>query len=246
MRVLFLFGLLLLAACRAITPVTSTPALPQDVWQPWPGGEALVTSDGITALRHAPTAVAYGHVFEPAPTAAQPVSVWLRRHPQALAAVNCGFFREDETGYVHIGLLMTAGELQDALRPSWGGVLIVRDGVAFVAGRPQRLLAPAALGVQGWPLLATEGAALPRLDDQELARRTAVGVDGAGRVVWVVATQSRTLAQFAARLLAPDLALTAAINLDGGGSTGLRWVGETGQLGADSLPVPCAILLSPL
>lgn len=245
MRFLVLLGVLLLAACGPPSPATPTAALPLDAWQPWAGGEVLQTSDGISALRHAPTAVTYGHVFEPAPAAAQPVGVWLRRYPDAVAAVNCGFFREDAAGYAHIGLLMTAGELQAGLRSNWGGVLIVRDGSAFVAGQPQRLLAPAALGVQGWPLLAMEGRALPRLNDQEQARRTAVGVDAAGRVVWVAAVQARTLAEFAARLLAPDLALTAAINLDGGSSTGLRWLGEEGQLGADSLPVPCALLLYP-
>ena len=38
-----------------------------------------------------------------------------------------------------------------------------------------------------------------------------------------------------------------AVNLDGGASTGLRWRSLAGgpQTGPDSLPLPCAVLLTP-
>lgn len=248
MRILLCVCCLLLAGCSIPTAGGSLAPTPQrDQWLGvWPGAEVLRSSDGLIALRHAPAAARYGHAFNADGAEAAPVSDWLRRDGAAAAAVNCGFFSEVGGAYEHIGLLMTGGNPQAALRAYWGGVLIVREGVAFVAARPQRLLAPAALGVQGWPMLVQGGVPLSRLDNREPARRTAVGVDGAGNVVWVAAVQSLTLHDFAARLLAPDLGLVDAVNLDGGGSTGLRWrLPDGAQAGADSLPIPCALLFYP-
>ncbi|MCO6453030.1 MAG: phosphodiester glycosidase family protein [Caldilineales bacterium] len=231
------------------TPIPTRPAQSDDEWQSaFPGAEILQTEDGILAIRHAPTAVDYDHRFEPGLLDGEFISGWLEQKGRATAAVNCGFFQESEGAYRHIGLLMTNGEQSARLRSNWGGVLIVRNGEAFVVRRPQRLLAPADLGIQGWPMLLEGGSALPRLNDVDPARRTAVGVDGAGRVVWLATAQQITLADFAEQLQHPKLGLIDAINLDGGSSTGLKWRANpnVSQSGIESLPVPCAILLSPI
>lgn len=230
------------------TAVPAPTQAPAGAWQPlFPGAEVLTTSDGLTAIRHSPTAVRYDHRFDPDPAQGRGVGGWLMTDDRALAAINCGFYLQDGDVYQHIGLLMTNGEGPANLRRRWGGVLIVRDGAAFVTRNPQRLLAPATLGLQGWPMLAMEGSVIGGLDDGDTDRRTAVGVDVQGRVVWVANPQGQTLAAFAQRLLQPDLGMVDAVNLDGGSSTGLRWrwTPASPPSGPESLPIPCAILLGP-
>lgn len=237
------------APSPAPTAVPAPTLAPAGVWQPlFPGAEIMTTVDGLTAVRHLPTAVDYDHLFEPDPSQGKGVGGWLASDAQALAAINCGFYLQDGDAYQHIGLLMTNGEGPTRLRSRWGGVLIVRDGDAFVVRNPQRLLAPATLGLQGWPMLVESGDVIPALDGDDSDRRTAVGVDGQGRVVWVVDAHGATLAGFARRLSQSDLGLIDAVNLDGGSSTGLRWrwTPVSPLNGPESLPIPCAILLGPV
>ncbi len=238
------------------TPTLAAPSTPTptpvpdagDAWQPLVTGvEVLRTGDGLSALRHAPEAVQYSAQFQPDPNQGRSVGGWLSEDPQAIAAVNCGFYRDDRGALRHIGLLMTEGKALSKLRSGWGGVLIVRNGETTAVRRPKRLIAPASLGLQGWPMLVENRTRIPQLNAGDLARRTAGGVDNMGRVVWVVAPLGMTLADFAQRLLAEDLGLVNAVNLDGGASTGLRWRTQPNarMIGPDSLPIPCAVLLSP-
>ena len=239
------------ATTDTLAPTTPpTPIAPaKNTWIPlFAGAEVLETADGFTAVRHFPTAVVYESHFESDPEQGKQISEWLDASDRALVAVNCGFYWEKNSAYQHMGLLMVNGENWSELRANWGGVLIVREGQAFIASQPERLLAPATLGLQGWPMLMQSRIAVSQLDDHDLARRTAVGIDGHGRLVWVVATDAITLAAFAQRLLKTDLDLVTAVNLDGGISSGLRWragVEET-QVGPNSLPVPCAIRFGPI
>ncbi|MCS7039676.1 MAG: phosphodiester glycosidase family protein [Caldilineales bacterium] len=267
MRAWFLLPVwVVLAACVAVPPAPTPATIPKpnsppaaaaattptrpsyDRWQPlFPGAELMMTSDGLAALRHTATAVRFGVHFEPIPAQGRSVGEWLGADEQAWAAVNCGFYWDNAGVYAHLGLLVTADEVIGRLRRDWGGVLIVHEGAAAVVARPRRVAVPAELGLQGWPMLVSAGRVWDGLDAQAVHRRTAVGVDGAGRVVWVAAPYGRTLAALAERLLAPDLGLVEAVNLDGGVSTGLRWRAgpQAPQQGPDSLPIPCAVLLTP-
>lgn len=267
MRMWFIVSLVVaLAACVAVPPATAPAPTPAPVsspvilptatptpprvegWQPlFPGADFMLTGDGLAALRHTTTAVRFGVRFEPSPARGRSVGEWLSADEQAWAAVNCGFYWDNAGAYAHLGLLMTADEVISRLRRDWGGALFVHDGVAAVVAQPRRVAVPVDLGLQGWPMLVNEGRVWDGLDAQAVHRRTAVGVDEAGRVVWVADPYGRTLAALAERLRAPDLALMGAVNLDGGVSTGLRWRAgpQAPQRGPDSLPIPCAVLLSP-
>lgn len=260
-----MFVFLVVAGCAAPPPSTVMPVpadilappspsptptmVVKDVWLPlFAGVEVLETTDGLTVVRHYPTAVAYDSGFESDPEQGKQVSEWLDEDDRSLVAVNCGFYWEKNGTFQHMGLLMANGEGWSELRSNWGGALIVRDGQAFIAPRPERLLAPATLGLQGWPMLLQNRTVVAQLDDEDLGRRTAVGIDDRGRLVWVVAADAITLADFAWRLLEADLGLVMAVNLDGGVSSGLRWrsgVTET-QVGPNSLPVPCTIRFGPI
>jgi len=81
-------------------------------------------------------------------------------------------------------------------------------------------------------------------DDGQLARRTIVGQDRRGRIVFVVSPDLVfTLKSLSAFLAASDLELDTALNLDGGTSSGMLVAGPDGPAGADSwVKVPAVIV----
>jgi len=234
----------------AATEPAATPTPLSHFWQLlFPGAEVTRTDDGLALLRHAPNLVQYGVLFEGNPDDVRFLSQWLDETPAAMAGVNCGFYWEHEGAYLHMGLLEVDGQRLAPVRAKWGAALIVRDGAAAIVRQPKKKIPPMTLGVQGWPTLLWQGeivAGLDEIDQGEVARRTAVGVDASGRVLWVVDPNGSTLRDFAARLQQEDIGLVDAVNLDGGASTGLRWREEPGgpQSGVDSLPIPCVITFS--
>ncbi len=265
--------LLLLTACTV--PVTSTPAEPESqlplatftpvrahdaaapaspvplsqFWQMlFPGAEIAPADDGLLMLRHAPNLVRFQVQFDEDPQAVQFLSQWLENNPEAMAAVNCGFYWEDDGRYLHMGLLELAGQRRAPVRGHWGAALIIRDGVATIVRQPKFGVPAMDFGLQGWPTLLWRGQVVDGLDAETVARRTAVGVDASGRMLWVVDPAGSTLQAFAQRLRRSDVGLVDAVNLDGGASTGLMWREVAGEpvSGVDSMPIPCVILLSPL
>jgi uncharacterized protein YigE (DUF2233 family) len=98
--------------------------------------------------------------------------------------------------------------------------------------------------VQTFPILIRPGGGVnEQVDNIAAAPRTAIAVDRAGRVITVVVPSPVfTLRDLAAFLANSDLELDAALNLDGGTSTGM-WLsaGQT-RVELDSLvPVPVVI-----
>jgi hypothetical protein len=240
------------SAAPAIPTLPTTPTPLSNFWQLlFPGADITQTDGGLVVLRHAPNLAAYHILFESNPEQAKQLSDWLDESPQAMAGVNCGFYWEKEGKYLHMGLLEVNGERLAPVRVKWGAALLVRDGRAELMRQPKKKLPPLMFGVQGWPTLVWQGeivAELDEIDKGEMARRTAVGVDDTGRVLWIVDNQGSTLTGFAQRLLQEEIGLVSAVNLDGGASTGLRWREAPGdiQSGVDSLPIPCVITFSPL
>ncbi len=229
-----------------------TPTRLSNFWEMlFPGADITRTDDGLIALRHAPNLVQYGVLFEGNPEKARQLSQWLDEAPRAQAGVNCGFYWDNDGEFVHMGLLEVDGRRLAPVRPDWGSALVVRDGRAQVVRTPSKRIPPMTFGVQGWPTLLWRRelvAELAAIDSGDMARRTAVGVDDTGRVLWIVDNLGSTLPSFAYRLQQADLGLVDVVNLDGGASTGLRWRAAPGepQTGVDSLPIPCAITLSPM
>ncbi len=235
------------ASPAAIAATAATPM--SHFWQLlFPGAEVTRTKDGLTVLRHAPNLAQYNVLFEGDPEMGRQLSQWLDEAPEAMAGVNCGFYWEHEGAYLHMGLLEVNGQRLAPVRAHWGAALVVRDGKASIVRQPKKRISSLTLGIQGWPTLLWRGSVASGLDAVDVARRTAVGVDASGRVLWVVDPQGSTLQAFAQRLRQDDIGLVDVVNLDGGASTGLRWRDEPGasQSGVDSLPIPCVVTLSPL
>ncbi|RUA16779.1 MAG: hypothetical protein DSY55_03430 [Clostridia bacterium] len=238
-----------------ITTLTATPrptATPTPIvqfWQPlFPGAEVAQTDDGLTMLRHAASLVRYNAWFENDPEKVQLVSDFLLQSDQARAAINCGFYWDNDGAFVHMGLLAVMDKQWAPVRANWGAAFIVREGNASLVRHPSKKQPPMTFGIQGWPTLLWQGRIIKDLDDVDVARRTAVGIDASGRVVWVVDPAGSTLQAFAKRLLQEDVGLVNAVNLDGGSSTGLMWrqMPDEEPQGVDSFPIPCAVMLAPL
>lgn len=228
---------------------TATPTPIAQFWQPlFPGAEVAQTDDGLTMLRHGAGLVQYTVRFESDPEKVQFISHLLEQDAQARAAVNCGFYWDNDGAFVHMGLLAVNGKQLAPIRPKWGAAFIVRDGMVSIVRRPQKKQMPMTFGIQGWPTLLWQSRVVSDLNDVDVARRTAVGIDESGAVLWVVDAHGSTLRAFAKRLLQEDVGLVNAVNLDGGSSTGLMWrqTPDEEPQGVDSFPIPCTVMLAPL
>lgn len=219
-------------------------------WQPlFPGAEVrtYVADRAMTALRLAPAAVDFAVAYTTDPNAARTVDGWLR-NSSALAAVNCGFYFTDEQQQNHaIGLLAGPEGVLSTLRPQWGGVLLVDDHKGWVQTAPAAQPGPVRLGVQGWPMLVRNRTPVSRLDATNPDARTVVAQDDQGRIIFLVDIGGVSLASLAQFLLASDMGIVHAVNLDGGSSTGLRYRSraDAPAAGYDSFWVPCALLIRP-
>ncbi len=154
---------------------------------------------------------------------------------------NAGFFDENN---VALGLLVSDGQAFGQSFVGFGGMLAVDTfGQLRLQSLRAEPYAPAealAQAVQGFPMLIQADGTLYTSDDEARARRTALGLDDAGRLVVVIAPDGAfTLAGLARWLYDQDLGLTRALNLDGGGSTGY-YAGPEDRLDSFT-PVPAVI-----
>jgi uncharacterized protein YigE (DUF2233 family) len=165
----------------------------------------------------------------------------------ALVVVNGGFYHGD---FRAAALLVSDGQLfgepityRDDLI-GVGGVFAVTGGAAEIRslGRGSADLGgleDAEQAIESYPMLLSPGGvpAYPQETD-ERARRTAIGVDGRGRVVIAVCSAPTfSLYELSGWLPTTDLGLDAALNLDGGPSSGLavRAGGEDLLIEAEAL-----------
>ncbi len=143
-----------------------------------------------------------------------------RSAASALVATNGGFF---DAANVPLGLLVSEGREVSPLRKVDHGVFALVGGAASVRHASQwQAKAPAEFAVECGPRLLVDGA-VPHFRSAEPARRTAIAIDGRGRVLLVVAIAAVSLDTLAKWIAAPvgqgGLGATQALNLDGGKST---------------------------
>lgn len=145
----------------------------------------------------------------------------LARGTGALLAVNGGFFLP---GFKPLGLLVSQGrQLNPLRRADWGVFYVANREAGLVHRRDWKTPRGLEFAIEAGPRLVVGGRVL-KLKEQ-VARRTALGITGDGRVV-VVVTESPVLTATLAELLAlPEskggLGCREALNLDGGSSTQL-------------------------
>ena len=168
----------------------------------------------------------------------------------SLLVVNGAYFAPPEEGGGTIGLLISDGQAWGTPLDSYAGMFAV-TGSGDVSVRwleqspydPQERLTQA---VQSFPVLVKPGGVMgfpAEADDGTPARRTVVAQDGEGNVLFIVAPRGTLgLHELAVFLAESDLEIDVALNLDGGGSTGMWLAAGDARVEIDSYtPVPSVI-----
>lgn len=177
----------------------------------------------------------------------------LSRDPKLTLAVNGGFFHPD---LAPAGLLVSEGvELGAKRRGGGSGILVVVGSEARLLKREEAVPREAALAIQCGPRLIEAGGAVGiRSDDGKRAARTAACIRKNGRELNFVVALTKNglgegpgLLQFANWLKAPlapreSSGCQAALNLDGGPSTGVLVSGAPELSRRPLGPVPFALV----
>lgn len=183
-----------------------------------------------------------------APDAPRSITRWVEDYG-ALAAINGGFFdAQNQT----VSLIVQDGQpLGESYNGRGGMFAVSADGTVRLWGlaeRPYDPAEPLRTALQGWPLLVQPGGGIAYdFEDGERARRSALALDRAGRVLFIVAPSiTFTLAEFAAWLAHSDLEIDAAVNMDGGSSSALLVrLPDTNERIDAFVPLPIVLLVLP-
>jgi len=165
----------------------------------------------------------------------------------ALLVVNGGYYRRENETYLPNGLTVVNGQALGSTYEGFGGMLAVTDQGPEVRGLAQRPYAPGEplqAAVQSFPLLVKPGGELgfpQELEDYKQARRTVIGQDRSGRILFILAPYGYfTLHRLSLYLTTIELDLDIALNLDGGTSTGLLLVAPRYEI-PSYYPLPVVI-----
>lgn len=215
----------ILSGCVAPTPTGIAPA-DDTVWETLapglerrsyrPGGDYALTQ--LVAVRIDPAYYSFRVHYRPG----DPLSVsnWQNALPGAVAFVNGNFFDGQNTA---LGLVVADGVAYGQAYQGLGGMLQVQDNGVRVRSTILEPYAgePLQQAVQAFPMLITNGQPFTNTDGDRISRRTVAAQDTQGRIVLLVTSSlvGMRLVDLAAYLVASDLALVNAVNLDGGGST---------------------------
>ncbi len=168
----------------------------------------------------------------------------------AAIVLNGGYYSIANERYFPDGLTIVNGQ---ATGRSFnrGGMLAIQEDHAelrWLAQEPYNSSEPLRAALQSFPILVEPGGQLgfgAERDSHARARRTVIAQDQTGRILLMVAPQGYfTLHQLSLYLTESDLNLDIAINLDGGGSTGIL-VANPRELISPTRPIPFVILVYP-
>lgn len=175
------------------------------------------------------------------------LDVW-QRQTNALMVVNGGYYSIDNERYFPDGLIIVNGQVSGRSFNS-GGMLAIDDARAelwWLVQKPYNSGELLRAALQSFPILVTPGGGLgfgPERENNVSARRTVIAQDKVGRILFMVAPDGYfTLHQLSAYLTESDLNLDIAINLDGGGSTGIL-VADPYEIISPTRPLPFVILV---
>jgi hypothetical protein len=244
-------------AARAIpiAPAEAAPAIDTG-WQPGsPGVELrhLRATTGLdrstiplVILRLDPATVRLRVAY--APDQPRGLGRWFAAE-RPLAAINGSFFTKE---YQTTALLISDGAVSGESYAGFGGMLAIAPdgGISLRPLRDQPYDPGETLvqALQSFPMLVFPGGAPAEIeDDGKHARRTALALDRAGRLLLLVSpTSDFTLHGLAEWLSQSDLDIDRALNLDGGSSTGLYLSDGALNEQIDSFgPLPIVLLVEP-
>ena len=146
----------------------------------------------------------------------------------AVIVLNGGYFSIENERYFPDGLTILHGEPSGRSFDGFGGMLAIdedRAELRWLLEKPYISGEPLQAALQSFPMLVKPGGELgfgAERENHARARRTVIAQDKDGRILFIVAPQGYfTLHQLSVYLTESDLNLDIAVNLDGGGSTGI-------------------------
>lgn len=174
-----------------------------------------------------------------------------QRETNALLVVNGGYYSVRNERYFPDGLTIVDGKASGRSFREFGGMLAIladRAELRWLVERPYNPYEWLQSALQSFPMLVKPGGELgfgAERENHVSARRTVIGQDKVGCILFIVAPQGYfTLHQLSVYLTESDLNLDIAINLDGGGSTGIL-VANPRELIPPTRPLPFVILVYP-
>lgn len=171
-----------------------------------------------------------------------------QRETNALMVVNGGYYSIENERYFPDGLTIVKGEVSGRSFRS-GGMLAINESraeVRWLVRQPYNSYESLQAALQSFPILVQPGGKLgfgAERESHASARRTVIGQDKDSRILFIVAPQGYfTLHRLSAYLTESDLNLDIAVNLDGGGSTGIL-VADPREIIPPTRPIPFVILI---
>jgi hypothetical protein len=171
-----------------------------------------------------------------------------QRETNAALVLNGGFYSVENERYFPNGLTIVNGAASGRSYNGHGGMLAIHEYGAelrWLVEQPYNPNEPLRAALQSFPVLVQPGGQLgfgAERESHASARRTVIAQDKAGRILFIVAPQGYfTLHQLSVYLTESDLNLDIAVNLDGGGSTGIL-VASPQEIISPTRPLPFVIL----
>lgn len=171
-----------------------------------------------------------------------------QKETNASLVVNGGYYSIENERYFPDGLTIANGEVFGRSFRS-GGMLAIKETGAelrWLVEKPYNPLEPLQAALQSFPILVQPGGRLGLSAEREnyaSARRTVIAQDQEGRILFMVAPLGYfTLPLLSAYLTESDLNLDIAVNLDGGGSTGIL-IADPHEIISSTRPLPFVILV---
>ena len=172
-----------------------------------------------------------------------------QRQTNALMVINGGFYSIDDERYFPDGLTIVNGVASGRSFNGFAGMLAITASWAqlrWLAQKPYDSYEPLQAALQSFPVLVQPGGKLGFGAEREnnlSARRTVIGQDKDDHILFIVAPQGYfTLHRLSVYLTESNLNLDIAINLDGGGSTGIL-VADPYEIIPSNRPLPFVILV---
>ncbi len=164
-----------------------------------------------------------------------------------IALINGGYFDAEKKA---TALVIFDGITRGASYEGFGGMVVVNANGEFelrsLRQQPYDTAEPLQQAMQSAPMLIQPGGVLSELDaDDNRSRRTVIARDTSGRILLMACDfPVLTLQELGTLLKASDLELDAALNLDGGRSTGMYLRTEQTQFTIDSFDsVPLVLVV---
>jgi hypothetical protein len=172
-----------------------------------------------------------------------------QKETNASLVVNGGYFSVRNEKYFPDGLTIVNGKASGGSFHGFGGMLAIdqsRAELRWLVQKPYDPDEPLHAALQSFPILVQPGGkpGFPaERDNQARARRTVIAQDRDGRILFLVAPKGYfTLHELSVYLAESDLNLEIALDLDGGGSTGIL-VANPRELISPNTLLPFVILV---